>query len=155
MKSSPGRPPSPLRALRHPALAAGLALALGALGCRGPVRGHNYVVRAELAQPPGSTGPHTLFLHHEAIDDWVSRDGKQDGMDSMAMPFPVAANVPISSLKADDKVEVILHVDWDADRPVEITGLRMLDPGLRLTFRAAHPPGPPAGPAAGQPAPKP
>jgi hypothetical protein len=128
----------------------GLLGLLGASGCRGPVRGHNYVVRAELAQPPGSTGPHTLFLHHEAIDDWVSRDGQQDGMDSMAMPFPVAANVPISALKADDKVEVILHVDWDADRPVEITGLRMLDPGLRLTFRAAHPPAKPAG----QPAPK-
>ena len=131
----------------------GLALAAAALagGCRGPVRGHSYVVRAEIAQPPGSTGPHTLFLHHEAIDNWVSRDGLADGLDSRALPVAVAAHVPISALKADDKVEVILHVDWDADRPVEITGLRMLDPGLRLDFRAAHPPGQ----MPGKPAPKP
>jgi hypothetical protein len=149
MKSR-GRSPFPFYIALGLAMAAMAAMTLAG-GCRGPVRGHNYVVRAELAQPPGSTGPHTLFLHHEAIDDWVSRDGKADGMDSMAMPFPVAANVPISALKADDKVEVILHVDWDADRPVEITGLRMLDPGLRLQFRAAHPPVSPAGPAAAKP----
>ena len=122
----------------------GLAL-LAAAGCR-PLRGHNYVVRAQVAQTPTAAAGRTLFLHHEAIDDWVSRDGKRDGMDSMAMPFPVARTVPIAELRADDKVEVILHVDWQSDRPVEITGLRKLDPGLRLDFRAANPPRTPAKP---------
>jgi hypothetical protein len=64
-------------------------------------------------------------------------------MDSMAMPFPVAKTVPISELRAGDKVEVILHLDWQSDRPVEITGLRKLGPGLRLDFRAARPPAKP------------
>jgi hypothetical protein len=115
-------------------------LSLLTAGCQRPQRGHNYVVRAQVEQTPDAAGGHTLFLHHEAIDDWVSRDGKRDGMDSMAMPFPVAKTVPISELRAGDKVEVILHLDWQSDRPVEITGLRKLAPGLRLDFRAARPP---------------
>jgi len=44
------------------------------------------------------------------------------------------------ALRAGDKVEVILHLDWKSDRPVEITGLRKLAPGLKLDFRAARPP---------------
>ena len=65
-------------------------------------------------------------------------------MDSMAMPFLVADNVPLTEIRPNDKVEVILHVDWQAaDRAVEITGLRKLSPDLRLDFRAARPPGKP------------
>jgi Cu/Ag efflux protein CusF len=122
------------------------ALLLAAAGCQRPVRGRNYVVRAEVVQTPDTASGHTLFLHHEPIDDWVSRDGTMDGMDSMAMPFPVARSVPISELRAGDKVEVILHLDWQADRPVEITGLRKLSPGQILEFRAARPPSPPRKP---------
>lgn len=117
-----------------------LITALAALGC-GPEAqpgGHDYIVRAQVVQPPDTaTG---LYLYHEAIDDWVSRDGKVEGMDTMAMPFPVAKGVPLDGLQADDKVEVKLHVDWAADSPVAITEIRKLPADTKLVFRAAKPP---------------
>ncbi len=121
-----------------------LALACGAVlllvsGCgEKPLAGRDYTVRAQVVQPPDpSTG---LYLYHEAIDDWVSRDGKMDGMDPMAMPFPVAQGVPVAGIQANDKVEVTLHVDWNAETPVEITRVRELPPETELVFRAAKPP---------------
>ena len=113
-----------------------------AAGCG--ARGRDYVVRALVVQTPeaaNASGNRAagLYLYHEAIDGWVGRDGKRDGMDPMAMPFPVARGVPLTGLAANDKVEVTLHVDWQADRAVEITRLRKLPRDTRLVFRAAQP----------------
>jgi hypothetical protein len=99
-------------------------------------------VRALVVQAPDAANPAGgLYLYHEAIDDWLGRDGKRDGMDPMAMPFPVARGVPLTGLAANDKVEVTLHVDWNADTAVQITKLRKLPADTRLDFRAARPPG--------------
>ena len=122
---------------RSLALAASAVLLLAA-GCGSGPKGWNYTVRAQVVQPPDATGG--LYIYHEAIDDWVSRDGKVDGMDPMAMPFPVAKRVPLAGIQANDKVEVTLHVDWNADTPVEITRVRKLPPDTKLVFRAAKPP---------------
>jgi hypothetical protein len=129
------------------ALTRKLALACAALliaaGCDGcGTRGRDYTVRGMVVQAPDPANPAGgVYLYHEAIDDWVSRDGKQDGMDPMAMPFPVAKGVPLTGLAANDKVEATLHVDWDADTAVQITRLRKLPPDTRLVFRSAKPPG--------------
>ena len=124
----------------HLACAGILMPLLFAAGC-GPKQGaggRDYTVRAQVVQPPdAATG---LYIYHEAIDDWVSRDGKAEGMDPMAMPFPVAKGVPLDGIQANDKVEVTLHVDWASDTPVEITKVRELPPDTRLEFRAAKPP---------------
>lgn len=117
-----------------------LIMALTAFGC-GPKMepgAHEYTVRAQVVQPPDAkTG---LYIYHEAIDDWVGRSGKVEGMDTMAMPFPVAQGVPLEGIQANDKVEVKLHVNWESDRPVEITEVRKLPPDTKLEFRAAKPP---------------
>ncbi|HEX9940872.1 MAG TPA: copper-binding protein [Thermoanaerobaculia bacterium] len=129
--------------MREPALKRYLALAcaaalLLAAGCGRQPKGHDYNVRAMVVQPPD---PRTgLYLYHEAIDDWAGREGKVEGMDPMAMPFPVAKGVPLDGIQANDKVEVTLHVDWDADTPVEITRVRELPQDTQLVFRAAKPP---------------
>ncbi len=127
------------RALKQCLALAGGAVLLLAAGCgEKPTAGRDYTVRAQVVQPPdAATG---LYIYHEAIDDWVSRDGKMDGMDPMAMPFPVAQGVPLAGIQANDKVEVTLHVDWEAEAPVEITRVRELPPDTKLTFRAAKPP---------------
>jgi hypothetical protein len=113
--------------------------ALLAGGCR-PPRGHNYIVRAQVVEMPDVANGQTFVLHHEPVDDFVTRDGKVEGMDSMTMPFLVGRTVPLSQIHPGDKIEVILHVDWQSDRAVEITGLRKLAPGMNLDFRAARPP---------------
>lgn len=120
-------------------LACALVLLLAA-GC-GPKQAageRDYTVRAQVVQPPDAkTG---LYIYHEAIDDWVGRDGQMTGMDTMAMPFPVAQGVALQGIEANDKVEVTLHVDWNAERPVEVTRVRELPADTKLEFRAAKPP---------------
>ena len=118
-----------------------LALAILLLGvacAREAPQGRDYTVRAQVVQPPDPvTG---LYLYHEAIDDWRGRGGEVEGMDPMSMPFPVAADVPLEGIEANDKVEVNLHVDWSAETPVEISGVRELPPETQLVFREAKPP---------------
>lgn len=111
-------------------------------GCGRPASGRNYVVRAQVVDLPSPGNGNLLQLHHEPIDNFVTRDGQTEGMDSMTMPFLVARNVSLHDIHPGDKIEVILHVDWKAERSVQITGLRKMDPGLRLDFRAARPPAP-------------
>jgi Cu/Ag efflux protein CusF len=129
----------PLRRALKPYLAlACVAALLPAVACGRARKGHDYTVRAMVVQPPDpSTG---LYIYHEAIDNWVGHDGKVEGMDPMAMPFPVAQGVSLSGLQANDKVEVTLHADWEADTPVQITSVRKLSPDTKLEFRAAKPP---------------
>jgi hypothetical protein len=126
------------------ALKLGLALGFLAIlltaGCGRKERGHNYVVRGQVVELPSPANGNLLLLHHEAVDDYVTRDGKVEGMDSMTMPFLIAKTVPLREIQAGDKIEVILHVDWQADRAVEITGLRKLPPDMKLDFRRARPP---------------
>jgi hypothetical protein len=119
---------------------AALLLAAGCGGAGGK-RGRDYTLRAQVAQAPDPANPAAgLYLYHEAIDDWVSRDGKVEGMDPMTMPFPVAPGVSLTGLAAGDKVEVTLHADWSADTAIRITSLRELPADTRLDFRAARPP---------------
>lgn len=121
-------------------VAAGTVLLLAA-GCGRGLKGRDYTVRAMVVQAPDPANSAAgLYLYHEAVDDWIGRDGKMDGMDTMAMPFPVARGVSLAGIRTNDKVEVTMHVDWDAAAPVEIIHLRKLPPDTKLVFRAAKPP---------------
>ena len=122
-------------------LACAVIILAAATGC-GPkagteTGGHDYTVRGQVTRPPDASG---LHIYHEAIDDFVGRSGKVEGMDTMLMPFPVAQGVPLEGIQANDKVEVKLHVDWASENPVEIREIRELPPGTKLEFRAAKPP---------------
>ena len=64
-----------------------------------------HTVRAQVVQPPGAASD--LYIYHEAIDDWVSRDGKMEGMDAMAMSYPVARGVPLAGIQANDIIEEV------------------------------------------------
>ena len=125
------------RALKPTLGVACVGILLLAGGCGRARQGHDYTVRGMLVQPPSSqTG---LYLYHEAIDDWVGRDGKVEGMDAMAMTYPVASGVSLAGLQANDKVEVTVHADWQSDQPVEVIRIRKLPPDTKLVFRAAKP----------------
>jgi Cu/Ag efflux protein CusF len=117
-------------------------LPLLAAGCAGRTEenatGHTYTVKGRVRQVPAQ-GSGDFYLEHEAIDNYVARSGKVEGMDSMTMPFPVGENVSLEGIQPDDIVEVQLHIDWEADRPVEITAIRELPRDTQLDFRAANP----------------
>lgn len=121
------------------------AVLLAAAGCAGKAApGRDYTVRGQVRQIPDPATPGSgLYIGHEAIDDWVGRNGEVEGMDPMTMPFEVADGVSIEGIQPGDVIEFTLHVDWEADTPVEITRLRELPPDTNLVFREAKPPGKP------------
>ena len=117
-----------------------LLAVLSLAGCSGGKEGRTYTVRGQVTQLPDPGNPGTgLYLNHEAIDDFVSRDGEMVGMDPMTMPFQVDEEVSLEGIGAGDVVEVKLHVDWEADVSAEIVEIRELPPGTKLVFRAAQP----------------
>lgn len=120
-----------------------LLLILGTItGCtgRGSDSGRTYTTRGQVVQLPDPANPGTgLTLNHEAIDQFMDRQGEIVGMDPMSMPFPVAKDVPLDRLQVGDVIEFKLHVDWGGDPEVEITEIRELPPGTKLDFRAAKP----------------
>jgi Cu/Ag efflux protein CusF len=118
-----------------------LALLLAA-GCSGrEASGRDYTVRGQVRQlPDPAASANDLSIAHEAIDDWTTRDGTVQGMDPMTMPFEVAEEVSLDGIEVGDVIEFTLHVDWGAETEVEITRVRELPAGTKLTFREAKPP---------------
>lgn len=110
-------------------------------GCFGRQEsGRTYTVRGQVTQLPDPANPGSgLYLNHEAIDDFVSRDGEVVGMDPMTMSFLVDEDVPLEGIAVGDVVEIELHVDWGADTEAEIVEIRELPPGTKLVYRAARP----------------
>lgn len=119
-----------------------LIAVLGLAGCSGKDggSGRTYTLRGQVIQLPDPKNPGTgLTLNHEAIDDFVSRDGELVGMDPMSMSFLVDEKVPLQGIQVTDIVECKLHVDWGGQPEVEIVEIRELPPGTKLDFRAAKP----------------
>lgn len=85
-----------------------------------------YTVRGEVVKlPDPGAKPAQLSLRHEAIPDFADSSGAVVGMAPMVMPFDVAPGVALEGLRAGDKVEVTLAVDWS--RPsLLVEGLRKL-----------------------------
>ena len=102
--------------------------------------GRTYTTRGQVVQLPDPANPGTgIMLNHEAIDQFMDRQGEIVGMDPMSMPFPVSGDVPLDGIQVGDVVEFKLHVDWGGDPEVEITEIRELPAGTKLNFRAAKP----------------
>src|ERR1043166_2134629 len=91
------------------------------LGCSD--RGTVYTSRGEvLGLPSASSNPRQLYLMHEAIDNYVDREGKVSGMDTMGMPFPVGQRVSLDGIAVGDIIEFDLRVDGESgDRAVGIS----------------------------------
>ena len=102
--------------------------------------GRTYTARGQVTQLPDPANPGTgLYLNHEAIDQFMSRDGEVVGMDPMTMSFQVDEKVPLRDIQVGDVIEFDLHVDWGAETEAEIVRIRELPPGTKLQFRAAQP----------------
>jgi len=84
-----------------------------------------YEVRGEVTRLP-STGADALYVRHEAIPGFVDMDGEVVGMESMAMPFPLAEEVALDGVEVGDKVRFTLEVEWEGDPPYRITRIEEL-----------------------------
>lgn len=90
-----------------------------------------YEVRGEVTRLP-SAAENALFVRHEAIPGFVDVDGEVVGMDSMAMPFPLAGGVELAGVEAGDKVRFTLEVEWEGDPPYRITRVEELPAATAL-----------------------
>jgi hypothetical protein len=123
------------------AVVLGLLLLLVLAGCARGGGGHDYTVRGRVAQLPEPGNPASGFvISHQAVDDFVDRQGEVVGMDPMTMSFPLAPQVSLAGLAVNDPIEFNLHVDWRATPPIHITRLTKLPPGTPIVFKAAQPP---------------
>jgi len=100
-----------------------------------PVR--RYKVRAEIVRMPERPGGY-LMVRHEAVDEFVDVTGELVGMDSMVMEFPVAKDASVAGLKAGDKIEALLEVDFSKGFG-ELEHIRKLPSETVLQFRKARP----------------
>jgi len=124
------------RLRRLPGLAAG-PLVLLVLACvpESKTAGRTYAVRGLVRQLPSADRPQSeLVIQHEAIPDFTAMDGKVVGMESMAMPFPVADPAALAALEVGDRIAFTLRVDWDASPPVRVERLEKLPADARLDF---------------------
>ncbi|HVS04052.1 MAG TPA: copper-binding protein [Thermoanaerobaculia bacterium] len=125
-------------------------LAVAAAGCRAePLPEQRpapadatYTVRGEVSQLPQPESPgHEIFVFHEAVPEFVSREGEEVGMDSMAMGFTVPRDLPLEGIERGDKVEMTFEIRWEAEPTLLVTEIHELpaDTELRLGERAQLP----------------
>jgi Cu/Ag efflux protein CusF len=146
--TSSRRSPTPHPAARGFARASSLGLVVicglaTVAGC-GPRR------TAELAPPdqvyevrgvvyeviPGDGRRSRVVIRHQAIPDFVGRDGELVGMESMSMPFDVDAGVSLAGIEEGDAVEIRFEVRWEGEPTLLITSLEELPAGTTIDFGA-------------------
>lgn len=99
-----------------------------------------YTVRGEVVRlPQGSS--RELALRHEAIHDFVDRNGVVVGMNAMVMPFPVEPGVSLEGIAPGDKVRARIAVDWERNR-FALEAIEELPRDTVLEFGKARPPPP-------------
>jgi len=75
-----------------------------------------------------------IWIHHEAIADFVDIRGDSAPMDAMTMPFHLAESVDLKDIDPGDKVSFRLDVDWSASVPARIGHLEVLPVETPLSF---------------------
>jgi hypothetical protein len=93
-----------------------------------------YTVRGKIQELPAGGGHGDLLIHHEAIDTFRDREGKEVGMKTMVMPFTPAADLEAEGLAPGDRVRFTFEVRWSADPMMRVTHLEKLPPNDRLDF---------------------
>jgi len=79
-----------------------------------------------------------LFIHHEAVPEFVGIQGDVVGMKSMTMPFTVAESVDLTGIEPGSKVHFELAVDWSLSEPGVITAIETLPEDTVLTFGGSN-----------------
>ncbi len=107
--------------------------ALLAVGCsKGKKKEtHAYTVRAVVDKAPAAG---VVYLHHEAVPDFVDAFGDTLTMKSMTMGFALGSVDP-STVAKGDVVEVHFHTDWDTKPTLRIDSIKKLPPDTQLDLK--------------------
>ena len=122
------------------------------------IRLDQYVVRGQVVRLPSIADPTAEFVvRHEAIPHYRA-SGAKLGMNTMAMPFPVATDLSLAGINVGDKIELTFEVQFDTenDRPVsyQATAITPLPASTELDFTPlpkSNSPKTPDAPAPAQP----
>ncbi len=101
-----------------------------------------YTVRGQVMELPDDEDPRKQFVvHHEAIHEFVNREGKVSGMNAMSMPFHVPEDrAMFDTLAVGDIIEFTWSVNYSR-RPAGVTSdIKKLPADTQLTFGPATPP---------------
>jgi hypothetical protein len=92
---------------------------------------HTYTVRGRVERLPGTEGP--LAVCHEAIPDFVGRDGRVVGMGSMTMDFEhIATDVSLEGIGVGDAIAMTFEVRWKSEPRTLVTKIEKLPHGTEL-----------------------
>ena len=115
-----------------------IAAVLGCGAAPEPLSVDTYSTRGIVRRmPSGGPAGQELYIHHEAIAAFKDSRGEVVGMESMAMPFPVAEPALLNGLQAGDRVEFDFEVSWEGSPPLRIIRLTELPADTRLSFEPA------------------
>lgn len=93
-----------------------------------------YTVRGRIERLPGAEG--AMVVHHEAIPEFVGKDGRVVGMREMSMEFPqVAPDAGVEGVEAGQGVNLTFEVRWDATPRTRVTRVEVLPDGTALNLR--------------------
>lgn len=119
-------------------IAVALTLVVGCGGSKevqSDVPPKSYEIQGMVRQiSPADAEERQIWIHHEAIPDFVDIRGDTSPMDAMTMPFQLAESVDLSGVEPGDKVSFRLDVDWSASVPARIGSLEVLEPDTPLSF---------------------
>lgn len=114
-----------------------LAAALFCLACdsQPAAPAASYTVRGKVNKlmDQGTNRP-LAMIHHEAIDSFKDRQGKQVGMVPMEMSFTYDEAKLADVLQAGKAVEFTFEVRWSDSPPLRITSAKALPDGTALQF---------------------
>lgn len=75
-----------------------------------------------------------IWIHHEAISEFVDIRGNSAPMDAMTMPFHLVESIDLEGIEPGTKVSFRLDVDWNSGVPARIASVEILPSETRLEF---------------------
>jgi Cu/Ag efflux protein CusF len=95
-------------------------------------QGKSYTVRGVIDVEPKPDATE-IYIHHEAIHDFVNAFGDTATMKPMKMGFGVAG-VKLDGIGKGDKVKVTFHTDWEAKPALQVDAIEKLPADTELDF---------------------
>jgi len=93
-----------------------------------PPADQTYTVRARIVALPGQSPGQFLQVHHEAIPEFIGKNGEKVGMKEMTMDFPALAGPSLlDGLAVGASVEMTFEVRWKSGPRSLVTRLVPLD----------------------------